>query len=476
MLSSRPEPAQEPVGGRSSSGGQAFLLLLLSRVVSLLAGVAFVAVTARSFPASEIAFLAWVVILSSAAETVRGFGLTLVLTRRLPLCDHEPVEAARWVTTHFLYASLPLLLLPVIAAPFLPTLWTVAAAGAALQLVVNNHIYVFQAMGQFRTVTLGAMFSTFFQRLAPLAAAWHWEMGLEPFLLLQALLSLPVCLVLTYQLRAYLTSPTVVPWREFWPQARAFYASGFVRYGATQADQLMVALLFPPQTLAPYFLVRRLYSALVVVLSAGIDVLTPQLGRRALAGIDQVRLDQARILKKATALCALGGGLIAANAGAMVPLVIGGGYSAPRFVVPALLMAALGYGLFSFAVAGEVVAGPPKETFRITLIAAVVPLLVAPVLVPVAGVAALPLALAVGYLMAAWYVLRRQEQLRTSALPALAAMAVVGLLCALQEGIPAGPRVVMPSPVILNLAALGLAAVVSFRCRILSPLGVQTHE
>jgi O-antigen/teichoic acid export membrane protein len=384
MLNSRAEPLTAKAREESSVGGQAFLLLLLSRVVSLLAGVAFVAVTARLFPASGIAFLAWLAILSSAAETVRGFGLTLVLTRRLPLCEHASAEARRWVTTHFLYASLPLLVLPILAGPFLPTLWTVAAAGAALQLVVNNHIYVFQAMGQFRTVTLGAIFSTILQRIAPLAAAWHWKMGMEPFLLIQALLSLPVCMVLTYQLREYLSSPTRVPWSEFWPQARAFYASGFVRYGATQADQVMVALLFPPQTLAPYFLVRRLYSALVVVLSAGVDVLTPQLGRRALAGIEQVRLDQARILKSATAICALGGGLIAANAGAVVPLVIGAGYSAPRFVVPALLLAALGYGLFSFAVAGEVVAGPPKETFRITLIAAVVPLVVAPFLVPLA--------------------------------------------------------------------------------------------
>jgi hypothetical protein len=78
--------------------------------------------------------------------------------------------------------------------------------------------------------------------------------------------------------------------------------------------------------------------------------------------------------------------------------------------------------------------------------------------------------------MAAWHVLRRQEQLRTSALPALAAMAVVGLLCTLQEGIPAGPRIMMPSPVILNLSALGLAALVAYHSRVLPPLGAQSHE
>jgi O-antigen/teichoic acid export membrane protein len=476
MANSQPEPAAGKANRQPTRASRDFLLLLVSRVVSLASGVAFVAVTARLFPASGIVFLAWVVILSNAAETLRGFGITNVLTRRLPLCEQQPAETRRWVTTHFVYASAPLLLLPVIAAPFLPTMWSLAAAGAAMQLVVNNHIYVFQAMGRFHAVTVGSVVSTVCQRMAPLAVAWFGHLGLESFLFLQALMSVPVCLGLTYQLRSYLCMDSLVAWREFWPQARAFYATGFVRYGATQADQLMVALLFPPETLAPYFLVRRLYSALVVILSAGVDVLTPQLGRRALAGIEQVRLDQARILAQATALCALVGGLIAANAGAVVPLVIGQGYAAPRFVVPALLIAALGYGLFSFALAGEVVAGPPRETFRITLMAAILPLSATPVLVPLAGVAALPLALAAGYLGAAWYVLRRQKQLRLAALPALGAIGVIGLLCALQEGIPAGPRIVLPSPLVLNLAAVCLAAVVANHCRILAPLGVPSHE
>ena len=67
MPKSRPESTPETDAASVFACNQDFLLLLSSRIVSLAAGVAFVAVTARPFPASGIAFLAWVVILSSAA-------------------------------------------------------------------------------------------------------------------------------------------------------------------------------------------------------------------------------------------------------------------------------------------------------------------------------------------------------------------------------------------------------------------------
>ena len=465
MPNSRVEPAPSaPASASSSTGTADFVLLLASRMVSLGAGFAFVAVTARLFPAEAIAYLAWIAIISTAAETARGFGITNVLTRRLPLCDNDAAEASRWVATHFLYASTPLLVVPALIAPFIPGVWSVAAAGAALQLVVNNHIYVFQAMGRFREVSIASIASTLFQRIAPLALAWYWHLDLYHFLLAQSSLSLPICLALTYQLRGYLRCRTTVPWSEFWPQARAFYAAGFVRYAATQADQVLVAVLFPPQTLAPYFLVRRLYSAVVVVLSAGVDVVIPQLGRRAIDGIEQVRIEQARVLQKATAVCALGGCLTAANAGTLVPLIIGSIYTIPRFVIPSLMIAALAYGLFSFALAGEVIAGPPRETFRITVVAALVPLVISPLLVPLAGVSALPLAMAAGYLSAAWYGLKQHLQLRLSAMLAAGTIAAIGLLCAVQEGLPWSPLRDYPAPVVLNLVAVCLGLAVAHRC------------
>jgi O-antigen/teichoic acid export membrane protein len=270
-------------------------------------------------------------------------------------------------------------------------------------------------------------------------------------------LSVPVFAYLSWHLREYCDRHQLIAWRRFWPQARAYYASGFVRYAATQGDQMMVAFLFPSETLAPYFLLRRLYSAAVILISAGVDVVAPSLRQFALSGTHVFEREQARMLKKAATLGVVGGCVAAANVGWVVPLLVGPAYAPSATLTAAMLMAALSYGLFSFVLVGELVAGTPRRTLLLVTLAAAVPLAMAPALMPLVGVTALPLAMTAGYLGGAWCGAGARREWRHPAWLAHASIASVWVLSFANQRANQAAWHPWLTPAVMNTSALLLA-------------------
>jgi O-antigen/teichoic acid export membrane protein len=317
-----------------------------------------------------------------------------------------------------------------------------AVGGAAAQILVSNQIHTFQAKANFRLVTVVTTASTLLQRVAPLVIAWRWHLSLDGYLGWQAILGLPLVASLVIQSMTSLRHGRIIAWCDFWPESRAFYAAGMVRYAATQIDQPLVALFFTRESLVPYFLLRRLYSAIVVVIGAALDVIIARFGKRSVEGAHAIRTDQARILSRLAAWGALAGSLGAANAKLIVPLLLGPGISAPAPLVPVFIIASLGYGLYSLALAGDLIAGQPKDTLVISVLSAIVPLPCAPLLVPILGVAAFPAAMTLGYLTAAAVAIYPHSCLRRGAQVALAAMIAVGCVGALAASVSTlGPGV-----------------------------------
>src|SRR5262245_38127939 len=85
-----------------------FGLSLTSKVVSLVAHIVFVTLTARLFTKEEVAVIAVTGIITIVMDVCKGLGLGTLLLKRLPQMGPSTTEEARTlVATYLFYSFLP---------------------------------------------------------------------------------------------------------------------------------------------------------------------------------------------------------------------------------------------------------------------------------------------------------------------------------------------------------------------------------
>jgi O-antigen/teichoic acid export membrane protein len=157
---------------------------------------------------------------------------------------------------------------------------------------------------------------------------------------------------------------------EFWPVSRYFYSAGFLRYAATQLDQMVVAIVFPPATLAVYYVLRRFYSVAVLLIDSVADAMVPGLSRESTRDPEAARLVVGKWIRTGLLAGALGGAVLVAGAGSVLRILVGPDYTEAPFLLAALVVSALTYFLFQVGQSCSVLMHDPSRLLMLNFIAA----------------------------------------------------------------------------------------------------------
>ncbi|MBK5291192.1 MAG: oligosaccharide flippase family protein [Acidobacteriia bacterium] len=386
---------------------------LASRAVALGSNLAYVAVTARHFSIQDVAVIAIIGILAMLMDIGKGLGLGTYLLKHLPKLPLQgDPRAASLVFTYLVYSgTIPavLALLSIAAAgplsqyflgsPESEPLLRLGLLMALLTVLTNTNILVLQARQEFGMLATQTILGSLFQRLFPVLPAFWLGMDLKAFLVWSCGLAAAGFLASCVPLAGRTAGARLLAPAEFWPESRHFYCTALLRFGSTQLDQIIVAVMFSPATLAVYYMLRRLYSVAVLLISSVIDALVPDLSKQA--GLDAVaaRGRMQKWVRGAIVAGSAGGALMAGNGRILVHLVLGEGYAEDSFLIVLFSLAAFSYLLFALGQVDLVLFHAPKRSLRLALVAALLNTALGPLLAHLAGLRGLPLAMSISYLL-----------------------------------------------------------------------------
>ena len=391
-----------------------FGLSLGGRGVSLSAHVISLMVVVRLFTKDEVAVIAFAGVITMLMDTCKGLGLGTLLLKRLPqLADGAGPEARALLGTYLLYSLLvPSFLTAMsLAAPkALVALAGLPGSGRALQtclliglftVLSNTNLLVLQASEQFGRLAAYTLVTSLLQRLAPCLGALWLGAGLEQFLIWSLVATAvgfaATCVPLFSMLRPLSTQ--LLNWRDFWPESRHFYGSSLLRYATTQVDQLFVALLFPPATLAVYFVLRRLFSLVIVAITSLIDALVPDLSRRAAEDADAARGRLTELARFSLFAGSAGAALMAGNGSAIVEMLLGPGYGEDPLLIALFAATTSLYFLYCFVQLDLMLFQAPRTVLWMAAATSAANLVAGPLTHRWLGVHSLPMAMLAGYLL-----------------------------------------------------------------------------
>jgi len=423
---------------------------LASRVASAGSNLFYVAVTAWLYSKEEVAVLAVGGIVTSVLDAAKGLGLGTCLLKRLPQLDRDSTESGDLIASYLLYSLAPAMLLGLgawaVLAPLENFLFSasdrrpelvLALAVSVLTVLMNANLLVFQARQQFGLLALGTVVVSLLQRLAPcLAAQWRRSALLE-FLWISLILS-AAATIMTYAPLARLVRSRrrLLRPAAFWPEYRHFYYAGWVRYSATQIDQLLVAMLFSPSVLASYYVLRRLYSIAVMLIASMLDALVPDASRRS--GEDRRAARQ--WLQDWLRVSLYGATIAAAFLAAVGPLavgwILGPAYAEDPVLIALFAIASMTCVLFGVTQVDFLLFEDSHQTLRLTAFTAAVQIAAGVALSMFVGVRGMPLSMAVSFLLAlvvAW------RWAGASVLPATRLVAALGSIALAALAPLAGP-------------------------------------
>jgi O-antigen/teichoic acid export membrane protein len=392
-----------------------FSLSLTSKLGSLAAHVAFVMLTARLFDKEAVAVIAVTGIITILMDVCKGLGLGTLLLKRLPqMTEADAEESRELVATYLYYSLLPPLLLTAAGLAYPQGLvWFGFGAhhhaeglrwGMTMSLFTvlsNTNILVLQASQRFGSLAALTLLTATLQRLIPCLAALGWGADLPRFLFWSAGAAgagfAATCIPLAPMMKGW--NGRMLSWSSFWPDSRHFFGTSLLRYSATQVDQLFVAVLFPPATLAVYYMLRRLYSLGVVLIGSMIDALVPDIAKHA--GIDP-RAARAR-LAEWTRLSlfagSTGAALMAGNGSAVIAILLGPGYADDTLLIALFAASTSLYFLYCFVQVDLLLFQAPERILWMAAATAAANLIAGPLTSRWLGVHSIPLAMLLGYLL-----------------------------------------------------------------------------
>jgi O-antigen/teichoic acid export membrane protein len=394
---------------------RSFSLSLVKTAVSLLANIMFVLMTARAFSHEQVAVLAVAGIATMLMDACKGLGLGSLLLRQLPRLSEDDPAAGALIRSHMLYSLLPpaalagagFLLPAPLSRYFFGSDDYVTAIRLSMVLglftvLTNTNLLVFQARQQFGRLAGMTIASAGLQRIAPCLMLLAGTPSLDVFLTWAAAGAAAgfviSCIPLSVTLFTAGARPLCPP-SDFWPQSRHFYYSSLLRYTTTQIDQLFVAALFPPATLAVYYMLRRLYSIGVVLIGSLMDALAPELSRQAGSDLPAARDRLGGWLRVMLYTGTIVAAVLAGHGGPLIDLLLGPGYGEDTFLIALFSVSAVTYFLHGFVQMDVTLFQDPKRSFRLAAATAAANWLAGPLTTVWFGVHSIPLAMIAGHLL-----------------------------------------------------------------------------
>ena len=407
-------PEARPSPGEGGLLLRNFSLSLTSKLVSLAAQVVYVMMTARLFPKEDVAVLAVAGITTMIMDVVKGLGLGTMLLKRLPqFSSDDGKEARTLVRTYLFYSFLPPLAMAM-AGLALPhsvrhTLFGAAARHDTFQMgllmslftvLSNSNILVLQASQRFGHLAALTMLTAALPRLVPCLVAAALGVSLETFLDWSVAATGLACVATCWPLRSYLRGvwTPLLTRQEFWPESRHYYFTALLRYGATQVDQLLVAALFSPATLAVYFMLRRLYSIGVVLIGSMIDALVPELSQQAVDDLAGARRRLAEWSRISIFAGSTGAAVLAGNGSAVIALLLGPSYGEDSLLIALFAASTALYFLYCLVQVDLMLFHESDKILWMAAATAAANLIAGPAVAPWLGVHSIPLAMLGGYL------------------------------------------------------------------------------
>jgi O-antigen/teichoic acid export membrane protein len=381
-----------------------FTAAIAGKGFSTLMALAWIAVMARLYSPEELSFLAQLAIAMSLMETTKGFGLGSLLVRRLPAMESGSSAGER-LQGSYLFATGGLL--GIVAAAGLlagPAPWKWGLMGACFQSLAGSWTLILQAGSRFIEASINNIALAVASRAIPAAAAWLFHLSLVEMLQLTAALTgvLAAAVLVNPVARTLRSGWGVTPMAELWPEAKHYFYSGWLRYGATQLDQIFAAMLLPAYSLAVYFVFRRVYSLAVLIIDAGVEVLTPRLIQAAASGPHRPEMLVTAVLRSAVPLMLAVMTVAAWKREFLAVALFGVGYAQHADLVMWLLAAALAYGLYSMNLCGTMATGDAPRFARLVALSAITNTVIATACSPWMGIISLPLAMSAGYTVTIW--------------------------------------------------------------------------
>lgn len=391
-----------------------FSLSLTSKIVSLAAQVVYVMLTARLFPKEDVAVLAVAGITTMLMDVVKGLGLGTVLLKRLPQFSSEDGdEARRLVRTYLLYSLLPPLAMALMvlalpetarhtvfgAAARADTFW-IGVLMSLFTVLSNSNLLVLQASQRFAQLAALTMITAGLPRVGPCIAALVFGVGLDVFLKWSVAATALACFATCWPLRAHFRGGwmPLLSREAFWPESRHYYFTALLRYGATQVDQLLVAALFSPATLAVYYMLRRLYSIGVVLIGSMIDALVPELSQQAVDDLSGARKRLAEWSRISIFAGSTGAAILAGNGSAVIALLLGPSYGEDSLLIALFAASTALYFLYCLVQVDLMLFHESDKILWMAAATAVANLVAGPAVAPWLGVHSIPLAMLGGYL------------------------------------------------------------------------------
>lgn len=448
------------------------LFNLFGKGTGVLISVGFLAYLSRRVGAHELGLFALVFVLQGIIGSLDGLGLFTTLIRLAPeklgARDASSVRGMiRAALGRSLAASLVILGLALLAQGSLERLLLKEGGGGKLLpwLLLNavalsffdKLMLVLQSLQRFREISWITVLVSLVQRLSAIAAL---ELGGGLAGALQAffLSGFAASALTVWRLRDYLRAGTAPP--GFARYSLPYYFQGFARFGFSQADQALVAVLFHPAQLAVYYIARRIVSVLTLSFDALLDPAVPRLAEARFGDSSAFRPRFAFVERLMTLLVTTGSFLVSANGPWLLGLVGGEGYSSSSLLLALLSFAVFGYGVFSLRSVGVYLREPPRALLALSVAVGAVNLISGVLLGRKWGLEGFAAAQSVGFVLG-WILVRVRGgdwQPRSDALiGSFGAVALGGVLWA-EYLIPGNPWVLLPAQAAVAGGLLALAS------------------
>ena len=388
-------------------------LNLISRTTVLVISIGFIAFVSRKLNMTEFGIFALLTVLESLTSMIVGIGFPTSAIRLIPelKAKGEETKVADIVKLTILFptlVSLFITLIGLIEIKFLSSiflkseefaisiLWILAIS--FFYSIFDRIILLYQALQQFGKIAFLSIFTNATQRLLAIIfmVLGFGLKGIFLGFLVGAILGVIIGIFL---LGKYIFSRyNGYSLKEFIKFSMPYYWLGWARYAFTQADQILVALIFTPEILAAYFLAKKIVSLVILVFESLLEPVIPKLSEIKTKGIFIFKINMDKVYSAFSFFIFMGVILIFLNSKNFMYLLGGAKFYEDFYLLNVLGISVFFYGIYSISIIGVYLLEHPKEIFKIHLLVGIITILSGVGLGLLFGLNGFALAQSLGYL------------------------------------------------------------------------------
>lgn len=177
-----------------------------------------------------------------------------------------------------------------------------------------------------------------------------------------------------------------------------YYYQGLARFGFMYADQTIISLMFSPETLAIYFMAKKIISIPILVFSALFDPVIPKLAEIKSKSLDLFSYSLTRVYQIFSALSLFGTIMLFINSKFLLFLLGGSKFIGNYYILNILSISFFTYCIFTLLTIYIYLLKSPKEMLIISLFVGLLNIISSVILGLYLGIAGISIAQSTGFL------------------------------------------------------------------------------